>query len=140
MKLEVKIISFVALISFGFARFAYSEATLKYEPSVVELQGKLSLQEFPGPPEYESIARGDKPERFWILTLRSPVRVVADPDDELMQTQDDVKEIQLVCLSGCGERFSFFVGEAITLTGTLFTAHSGHHHKSVLMVVINKKE
>ena len=135
----MKTIFLIVLASLGLALPTHSAETLKYEPYVVTLRGKLSLQEFPGPPGYESTAQGDKPERFWILTLSSPIRAVASPDDELMQTQDDVKEIQLVCFTGCNERFSFSIGKTVTLSGTLFSAHSGHHHKSVLMTV-NKRE
>ena len=128
------------LFSLGFAGFSYSAETLKYEPSVVTRQGKLSVQDFPGPPGYESVAQGDKSERYWILTLNTPVHVIASPKDELMETKDNVKEIQLVCFMGCGEKFSFSIGESVTLTGTLFSAHSGHHHKDVLMTVSSRKQ
>lgn len=135
INLEMKAIFFIVLLSLGYAGFSYSAEALRYDPSVVNLRGKLSLQEFPGPPGYESIARGDKPERLWILTLSKPVRVIATPGDELMETYDNVREIQLVCFTGCGEQFSFSAGVTVTLSGTLFSAHSGHHHKSVLMTV-----
>ena len=59
---------------------------LPYEPSVVTLEGTVSLQNFAGPPNYEAVNRGDQLERAWILTLRSPVRVVARPNDELFST------------------------------------------------------
>lgn len=34
--------------------------TLHHEPAVVKLKGALELQNFHGPPNYESIAKGDK--------------------------------------------------------------------------------
>lgn len=119
---------------------SYAMETLKYEPSVVTLRGTLSLQDFAGPPNYESVAQGDTLERIWVLTLNNSIRVVAPPRDELMQTQDDVKEIQLVCYTGCREQFSFSVGQTAILSGTLFSAHTGHHHKLVLMTVNKRKE
>jgi hypothetical protein len=140
MNFEMKATFLIVLMSLGFPGLTYSAETLRYEPSAVNLRGKLLLQEFPGPPGYESIAQGDKSERFWILALMSPVRIVASPENELMETQENVKEVQLVCFTGCGERFSFSAGEVVTLSGTLFSAHSGHHHKSVLMTVNKRME
>lgn len=131
------LLAFLTVLSFS--AISYSAEVLKYEPFIVRLRGTVLLQNFAGPPNYESVRQGDRLERHWILTLKNHIRVVASPDDELMQTQDNVKEIQLVCLAGCGERFSFSAGETVTLIGTLFSAHSGHHHKSVLMMVNNRE-
>ena len=128
------------LMCLCFGAVAHSAEVLKYEPSIVTLRGQLSLQEFPGPPGYESVVQGDKPERFWILTLNTPIRVIASPGDELMETQDNVKEIQLVCFTGCREQFSFSASETVMLSGSLFSAHSGHHHKNVLMTVSERRE
>ena len=35
---------------------------LKYEPEIVEVAGVLETKTFPGPPNYESIEAGDRPE------------------------------------------------------------------------------
>lgn len=118
---------------------SYAAETLRYEPSVVTLQGTLSLRNFAGPPNYEDVKKGDRLERYWILTLKNPIRVVASPSDELFSTQENVEEIQLVCPEDCGKKFSFLSGKDATLTGTLFSAHSGHHHKNVLMTVKKRK-
>lgn len=127
---------FIAFIGGAESR---SETDLHYEPSIVTLGGTVSLQEFAGPPNYEDVKKGDLPEQYWILSLESPIRVVAAPGDELYSTQDEVREIQLVCSSSCGKRFAFSSGMKVSLTGTLFAAHTGHHHKSVLMTVKRKK-
>lgn len=136
----MKIILLALWISYGLGLASHAADFLKYEPSVVTLRGKLLLQEFPGPPGYENIAHGDKREGIWILKLYKPVRVIALPGDELMESQDDVKEIQLVCLTGCKEKYSFYAGKTVKLSGTLFSAHSGHHHKNVLMTVNRREE
>ncbi|MEN9723473.1 MAG: hypothetical protein RJB38_1459 [Pseudomonadota bacterium] len=137
---QMKLALLAILMTLGLGASAHSMEALKYEPSVVTLRGTLSLQDFAGPPNYEDVKQGDRLERAWVLVLSSPVRVVASPDDELFYTQENVKEIQLVCFTGCGERFSFSSGETVTLSGTLFSAHSGHHHKGVLMTVNKRKK
>ncbi len=113
--------------------------TLHYEPVVVTLQGTLSLQDFAGPPNYEDIKKGDRLEQSWILTLKSPVRVEASAGDDLYYTQENIREIQLVCAKECGKKFSLSSGRKATLIGTLFSAHTGHHYKSVLMNVKRRK-
>lgn len=49
-----------------------TNACLEYEVDV-ELTGTLKEEIFPGPPEWESVERGDKPLRYWILHLDKPI-------------------------------------------------------------------
>jgi len=51
------------------------EACLKYEPEIVKLVGVTTRHTFPGPPNYESVKKGDAPERYWLLRLPRPVCV-----------------------------------------------------------------
>ena len=44
-------------------------AIVTYEPEIVELVGTLDLQTFPGPPNYDSIQKGDDIERHFYLKL-----------------------------------------------------------------------
>jgi len=104
---------------------------LKYEPQTVTLSGTLVRQSFPGPPNYESIAKGDRRERVWILILRKPICVeVADHFDvhEEGQTQ-----VQLVLEPRQYTNFRKFVGKKVTATGTLFHSFNGHHRKPLLL-------
>ena len=55
-----------------------SPACLSYEPSVVQLSGTVIRETFPGPPNYESIERGDKPEVLWWLVLSQPICMEED--------------------------------------------------------------
>ena len=106
---------------------------LDYEPSVVALSGTIVRQTFPGPPNYESVARGDRPERVWILRLARPVCVnVADHFDV---HEDGQKQLQLVLKPEFYKRFSHLVGKRVTATGTLFHAYTGHHHRKLLLTV-----
>ncbi len=129
----------LAVLSLNLGAMVHATETLKYEPAQVTLRGTLSLQDFAGPPNYENVRQGDQLERCWVLTLKRPLRVVAPPNAEFYYTQENVREVQLVCTEGCEKKFSLSVEEEVTLSGTLFPAHTGHHHKGVLMNVRNRK-
>lgn len=114
-----------------------------YEPEKIELTGHLDLQTFPGPPNYESIKSGDEVERHFYLVLSRPVDVILTEKDKASSINGDnfynVTIFQLVVgddkhwaiLRQAGE------GGQVTIKGTLFQRHTGHHHSRVLLVVEN---
>src|SRR5271169_3126831 len=66
-----------------------SSGCLSYESSVVTLNGTIIRKTFPGPPNYESVRRGDKPEVYWLIVLSRPICVDKDelnPDLNPAQT------------------------------------------------------
>jgi len=70
---------------------------LSYEPSVVQLKGTIVRKIFPGPPNYESIKRGDKAEETWLLVLSQPTCVQQDKKDlDLNPAQQNIRQLQLV--------------------------------------------
>src|SRR5215203_5487448 len=105
-----------------------------YEPNSVVLQGTMRPHTFPGRPNYESVAKGDEAERVWVLHLTKPICVAASADWE---KQDNVSDIQLVFAEGQNQydRYRSLLGGRIIATGTLFRAHTGHHHTKVLLIV-----
>ena len=113
--------------------------TVRYEPSVTTLRGKVVLESFAGPPNFESVAAGDSLERHWILKLGHPVKVAATHNDPTEVSYEQVREIQLVCRAGCRQQFGFVEGKTETLVGTLYPAISAQHHKDVLMTVKSKR-
>ncbi|SRR5579872_805547 len=109
---------------------------LSYEPAVVTLSGTLVRKTFPGPPNYESVKKGDKPETSWFLDLPESVCVnedKADPDRNPKQSA--VREIQLVLQPQQYAQHKSLVGTRVSATGTLFGEHTGHHHTPVLLTV-----
>lgn len=121
--------------------FGQSEARtncLSYEPTVVKLSGTLIRKTFPGPPNYASVSRGDKPETYWLLNLPQPVCVDQDKTSaDLNPAQKDVRVIQLVVPQKFYKKYKQLVGKKIIATGTLFGEFTGHHHTSVLLTVID---
>ena len=72
-----------------------------------------------------------------MLKLPKPVTVLDDgKGDSFNETEANVREIQLVIYRD--KDFGVvksLIGRAVSVTGTLFHAHTGHHHLDVLMDV-----
>ena len=109
---------------------------LSYEPAVVTLNGILIRETFPGPPNYESVPQGDKPETYWLLDLARPVCVNEDKGEpDLNPMQKAVRRVQLVLDPKAYERHKGLFGKRVVATGTLFGAFTAHHHSPVLLTV-----
>ncbi|MET3117109.1 hypothetical protein AAKU64_001322 [Undibacterium sp. GrIS 1.8] len=107
---------------------------LSYEPVKVKLAGKLHRATFPGAPNFESIKDGDTAETGFYLTLTHAICTVTTPGSE--QTAfASVKEIQLVLNQSQYKKLRPKLGTQIQLSGSLFSAISGHHHTDVLLQV-----
>lgn len=112
---------------------------LSYEPAVVRLKGTLVRQAYPGPPNYESIRKGDRPEIAWFVKLTQPVCMNPDPTDEtdFNLAYSNVRRIHLVILNETiyKPNQKFVAGERVMVIGTLFGKFTPHHHSPVLMTV-----
>jgi hypothetical protein len=113
-----------------------SSQCLSYEPSVVSITGSLIRKTFAGPPNYESVTRGDQPETYWLLRLSRPVCVSEDKaDPDLNPPRASINQIQLVLDPEVYKSEQSLVGSKVVARGTLFGAHTGHHHTPVLLSV-----
>jgi len=113
-----------------------AKGCLSYEPAVVNLNGILISETFPGPPNYEGTRQGDKAEVYWLIDLSRPVCVNADKrEPDLNQVQKSVRRVQLVLDPIVYERQKGLLGKRVVVTGTLFGAHTAHHHTPVLLTV-----
>jgi Domain of unknown function (DUF4431) len=109
---------------------------LSYDPSVVTLSGTLVRKTFPGPPNYESVKKGDKPETSWLLDFPESVCVNEDKvEPDLNPKRSAVREIQLVLQPQQYGQHKSLVGTPVIATGTLFGEHTAHHHTPVLLMV-----
>jgi hypothetical protein len=123
---------FILLLAAPAQGLAQAGQCLAYEPATVSLRGRIIRRTFPGPPNYESVKRGDQPETYWILHLDAPVCVTASADND---AESGVKDIQLILPPAGYARFRKFVGQSIRVDvrGKLLHAISGHHHTPVLL-------
>ena len=109
---------------------------LEYEPHVVELRGALTLEVFPGPPNFDNLAKGDTPEHVWILTLSSPICVNANAVDELDRAVPTANRVQVGFREFAGyKQYESMLGHDVIVSGTLFPAHTVHHRTAVLMTI-----
>ena len=112
---------------------------LDYGPKVVALSGTITRATFAGPPNFASVADGDKAEIIWVLKLEKPVCVLAA--NEIDVREDNQKEVQLVLSPEQYKEYKGLVGQRVHVTGTLFHAITGHHFKTLLLMTseISKK-
>ena len=116
---------------------------VNYEPSIVELSGKLKRETFPGHPNYESIKSGDEIETHYYLSLDQKIDVIKNTNDKSPRINDEsvlnVKVLQLVISndSDWAKLKKVGVGASVKIKGTLFKRHTGHHHSRVLFEVQN---
>ncbi|WP_374511759.1 DUF4431 domain-containing protein [Niveibacterium sp.] len=115
-----------------------AQQCLKYEPAVVSLSGKLVQKTFPGPPNFESVENGDRAETRYHLQLDPSICTRAAKDDDAGD-HDGVSELQLVLSGPQYDAQRPKLGARVTLSGSLFEAHSGHHHTPVLLMVREKQ-
>lgn len=110
------------------------ERWLRYEPSIVALQGTVLPRERFGPPSYGETPEIDTKEIAPILRLIETINVHGDPSSALnRETEQNVTEIHLVFPEGI--EISQFFGREVTATGTLFHSYTGHHATRILMQV-----
>jgi hypothetical protein len=126
-----RILTIMGLLSALLSSGSVAAQCLEYEPKVVSPFGSLARETYPGPPNYESIARGDKPETIWVLKLVKAVCVLAS--HEIDVKEDSEKEIQLVLEPRQYKQYRKLLGRKVTVTGKLFHSHTGHHHKRLLL-------
>ena len=114
---------------------------LEYGPTVT-LTGTLQSRVFAGPPNFESIKRGDAKETAIILKLASPSCTKGDDPMGYDVSYSNIREMQLVIYdddkSKNDEQWKIVdqrSGKRVVVTGTLFGAHSGHHRTNVLIQV-----
>ncbi|HEY0348935.1 MAG TPA: DUF4431 domain-containing protein [Pyrinomonadaceae bacterium] len=125
-----KLIGLVALLLLATASTEAQRRSLHYQPEKVALTGRLVYRTFYGPPGYGENPKTDKRETQSILILESAIDVIGNGNDPWEQTEHGIKRITLVV-----DRSSPFVGKRVVVEGTLFHAHTGHHHTKVLMEV-----
>src|SRR5256885_6133321 len=74
---------------------ALADPCYHYRPAPVSLTGRLVQRRMPGPPHYDSFARGDRPVMVDFLILDAPICTLADyndsPNSDAFQGQDTIQ-------------------------------------------------
>src|SRR5438105_13031045 len=77
------------------ARAGLTDSCYHYRPAPVSLTGRLIRRTVPGPPNYQSIARGDRPQVADLLILNAPICTIPDyndsPNTDALQGQGPIQ-------------------------------------------------
>jgi hypothetical protein len=131
--MRLPLLAFALLI--GLSASASAQTCLEYGPRV-SLSGKVQSRVFPGPPNYNSIKRGDRPETAFILTLPTPTCTINKTADDIDVPETDIREVQLVITKPSDWKLiKRLLGKPVLITGTLFHSHTAHHRTKVLLDV-----
>jgi hypothetical protein len=80
---------------------------------------------------------GDRPEKTVFLTLKEPINVElkknAEQEDIFNTPEKGVRELQVVFSNSKPSVHQ--IKQEVSLKGTLYHAHTAHHHRRVLMMV-----
>jgi hypothetical protein len=121
------------LLLFGVASFAVSSpisiAAVKHyrENGAATLTGRLEIQAFPGPPNYESVAHGDELETGLFIRLDQPITILSS---------EGRIQARILHLAGTLTKKDFQHGRKraeARVSGSLFLRFNGHHRSRVLI-------
>ncbi len=112
---------------------AYSnQPDYPYEPAEVKISGKITTEIFFGPPGFGENPETDKKEEQYLLVLDKPINVITKDDSN--ESKYKISKIQLLYNKDAVD-MAKYSGSTVLLTGTFFSAHTGHHHTEILMDV-----
>lgn len=102
--------------------------------SHLSFDGRLTFEVFPGPPDYQSVDDGDSPEPTYILLLAKNICI--DDGGQFADPADQFNSVQLFTTNAAlWEKLKSFKGTHVTVTGSGFPAHTGHHHAPLVLEV-----
>ena len=120
MKLSVAA-SLVALLA---CPPTHASDCLRYPPAEATIRGKLVRRTYPGPPNYTSIAEGDRAETSWFVELPVP-QCVSRGSGELEPEVSALSSVQLVLSPEQYRQHESLVGQLIEVRGELLGSHTG---------------
>lgn len=103
---------------------------LEYE--IVSLTGTLVRQTYAGPPDYESVTKGDEPRVIWVLLLDRRICVV-DSNPKYPREYDE-QEVQLVLGADQYVQYRSLLGKKIIATGKLLHGSAKYQKRLALTV------
>ena len=103
----------------------------------VSVDGHIVWRVFPGPPEYENIAKGDRPDTYWLLVADHPVKNTAHTEFAQPVPAEGVSELQLLLNGDQYDQYTPLVGKHVEVRGVCFWAQVGGHYTPLLIDVKN---
>lgn len=97
----------------------------------ISLVGTLVRQTYAGPPEFESVTKGDEPQVIWILQLEERTCVYSQSRDAREYEQH---EVQLEAGAMQAKDFQKLLGKRLIIDGELIRGGARHEKRLVLVV------
>ncbi len=102
----------------------------------LSIRGTLTSETFPGPPNYENVASGDRSETYYFVAMADPACVVKGASS-LEPAADSVQRIQLIfewqTAQASYDRLKPLLGKTVECRGVLLGRLTGHHHSEVML-------
>jgi hypothetical protein len=117
----------IALLSAVPPATALEFSCLQYGP--INIAGTIVRHTYAGPPDYESVTKGDEPRTVWVLQLDERICVEANAryPRELIQL-----EIELALTPEQYGRYRQLLGQKVRVTGEL--QHGGANYQKRLVI------
>jgi hypothetical protein len=107
------------------------------EDSTIELEGTLSREAFPGPPNYQSIDHGDAPEIYLILTADGPREICStNYETGAQQSIGLVQRFQLSISRKLLGGTLPIIGARTHVKGKIVIGETGHYHTPAALDVV----
>lgn len=128
-------VAFLAIV-LGLASQLSHGAGCVIENDELSVIGALSRETFAGPPNFESVERGDAAETYWILTVREPIVLcpLAAADGK-SHTVGRLSRFQLVLNAEQRGLMRALIARHAWVRGRLIMGRTGHHHTGALIEV-----
>lgn len=106
---------------------ALEYSCLQYGP--IQIAGMIVRQTHAGPPDYESVTKGDEPRTVWILQLDQ--RVCVDANTQYPSEPIQL-EIELALTPAQYQQYRALLGQKVKVTGEL--RHGGANYQKRLVI------
>lgn len=124
---------FIALFNGMSPAAALEFSCLQYGP--IDIAGTIVRHTYAGPPDYESVTKGDEPRTVWVLQLDERICVEANRryPRELIQL-----EIELALTPEQYRQYRALLGQRVRVTGEL--RHGGANYQKRLVIAASDIE
>ena len=116
------------------SELATLNADWRVSADTVSLSGTLILKTVPATPEDAELGPGGAHVRVYVLRLARPLCAAPNPQDELNQAADDVREVQVVVAE---DRLAALLrarlGRHVVVEGEAWSWHTAHHYTPALI-------
>jgi hypothetical protein len=121
----------IALLSLALPAAALEFSCLHYGP--IQIAGMIVRQTHAGPPDYESVTKGDEPRTVWVLQLDERVCVEANTRYPREPIQ---LEIELALTPQQYQQYRQLLGQKVRVTGEL--RHGGANYQKRLVIAASE--